>query len=395
MMRRRISAFGLRLALVFVGVSGGVMPVAGQSLYNAAGLGMPVEAVDGRARALGNLGIGLRGGSFMPTDPGSLGRLRVSTGVMAAQPQWIDYQIRDGAAGSVQGTRFPLLGIAYPLFRGMMSVQIGSFMDQNYEVQRTTTVDFGRGLIDTTDDFQQDGSIANLNLGFSRMFGERFSAGLTVGRYAGSMERSLTRTYGDELTTDVDSYVEAGTWSYGAWAFTGGVAADLFSRARVAVSVHVPASLDAEADEGTRGADRSYTLPIQYRAGASVSLSPALVVSGSILLADWSDTAPDLAGASVASDQHGFGAGLELSRATFFGKNAPLRLGFRQSGIPFAFDEGATERIVSGGFGLELSQSGDVVLAGVDLAVERGHRFGGGINEKFWRATISLLASGL
>ena len=39
--------------------------------------------------------------------------------------------------------------------------------------------------------------------------------------------------------------------------------------------------------------------------------------------------------------------------------------------------------------------SGDVVLAGVDFAVERGHRFGGGVNEKFWRATVSLLASGL
>ena len=33
--------------------------------------------------------------------------------------------------------------------------------------------------------------------------------------------------------------------------------------------------------------------------------------------------------------------------------------------------------------------------SGVDFAVERGHRFGGGVNEKFWRATVSLLASGL
>ena len=37
------------------------VPVSGQSLYNAAGLGVPVEALDGRARALGSLGIGLRG----------------------------------------------------------------------------------------------------------------------------------------------------------------------------------------------------------------------------------------------------------------------------------------------------------------------------------------------
>ena len=389
----------MRRVLLLTGLVGAatLAPAPGhaQSLYNAAGLGVPVEALDGRARALANLGIGLRGGSFMPTDPGSLGRLSVSTGVMAAQPQWVDYKIRDGAAGSVQGTRFPLLGIAYPLFSGMMSVQIGSFLDQNYEVVRTTTIDFGRGPIETTDDFQQDGSISNLNLGYSRMFGERFSAGVTVGRYAGSMERSLTRTYGDENTTDVDSYVEAGTWSYKAWAFTAGATADLFDRARVAVSVHVPTELEAEAEDGTRGADRTYSVPLQLRAGTSVTLGPALVVTGSVLLADWSDAQSDLQGAAVAGDQNGYGLGLELSRASFFGRSVPLRVGFRETGLPFAFDEGATERIVSGGFGLELSTSGDVVLAGVDFAVERGHRFGGGVNEKFWRATLSLLASGL
>ena len=229
----------------------------------------------------------------------------------------------------------------------------------------------------------------------ARMFGERFSAGLTVGRYAGSMERSLTRTYGNEQTTDVDSYVEAGTWSYKAWSVTGGVAADLFDRARISASVHVPTQLEAEADENTDGQDREYALPVQFRVGASVTVGPALVVSGSMLLADWSDTQADLTGAAVATDQNGYGLGIELSRATFFGKTAPLRLGFRETGIPFAFQEGATERVISGGFGLELSSSGDVVLAGVDFAVERGHRFGGGVNEKFWRGTISLLASGL
>ncbi len=366
-----------------------------QSLYNAAGLGVPLEAVDGRARALGNLGIGLGGGAFMPTDPGALGRLRVSTGIMAAQPTWMDFRTPAGATGSVQGTRFPLLGIAYPILGGMMSVQIGSYLDQNYEVQRTNTVDFGRGPIETADDFRQDGSISNLNLGYARMIGDALSAGITVGRYAGSLDRSLTRTYGDEETTDVDSYVESGTWSYEAWAFTAGVSADLSSRARVAVSVQAPTELDAEGEAETRGSDRTYSLPVQYRAGASVTVSPALVVSASVLLADWSDVQRDLQGAALAGDQNGYGIGVELSRARFFGRTVPLRLGFRETGIPFTFDPDGTERIISGGLGLELATSGDVVLAGVDLAVERGHRFGGGINEKFWRATISLLASGL
>jgi hypothetical protein len=371
-------------------------PVAGQSLFNAAGLGVPVEAIDGRARAVGNLGIGLRGGSFMPTDPASLGRLASSTGVMAAQPSWVDYSLEGGSAGTFQGTRFPLLGIAYPLLAGMMSVQIGSFMDQNYQVQRLTEVDFGRGPVAATDEFEQDGSISNLNLGYSRMFGARWSGGVTVGRYAGSMVRSLSRTYGNEETTDVDPYVEAGEWSYKAWAVTAGVAADVFSRARVALSVHVPTNLDAEASEGTRGEDRTYSLPVQYRLGTSVTVGPALVVSGSLLLADWGGTQSDLEGVAVAGDQNGFGLGVELTRASFFGKSAPLRLGYRQTGLPFSFDAGgAKERVLSGGVGLELARLEDVVLASVDLAIERGRRSGGGITESFWRATISLLAAGI
>jgi hypothetical protein len=374
-----------------------VAPAAGQSLYNAAGLGVPVEALDGRARALGSLGIGLQGGSFMPTDPGALGRLAVSTGVMAAQPAWADYEV-DGLTGSIQGTRFPLLGLAYPLLSGMMSLQIGSVLDQRYTATTTGVIDIGTGPIPRTDEFDQAGSISNVNIGFSRMLGERLSAGLTVGRYSGSVVRSLTRTYGDETEAleDVDPYEERGEWSYGAYSFTAGAAYDLGSSTRIAASIQVPSELDAEATEDTRGSDRSYHLPVQYRVGASVALGPALVVSGSAQLADWAPAQDDLVGSAYAGTTNGFGVGVELSRARLLGKAAPLRFGFRRTGLPFSFDEdGAIERVISGGFGLELSRAGDIVLASVDLAIERGRRSGVGLDEKFWRATISLLASGL
>ena len=84
----------LLMALAMLAAIG--TPGAGQSLFNAAGLGVPVEGLDGRARALGNLGIGLGGGSFLPTDPAALGYLSVSTGVMVAQPTWIDYASSGG-----------------------------------------------------------------------------------------------------------------------------------------------------------------------------------------------------------------------------------------------------------------------------------------------------------
>jgi hypothetical protein len=80
-------------------------PVAAQSLFNSAGMGLPIEALDGRARALGNLGIGLRGASLMPTDPAAIARYQMPTGIMAGQPSWVDFSQDGGASGSFQGNR--------------------------------------------------------------------------------------------------------------------------------------------------------------------------------------------------------------------------------------------------------------------------------------------------
>lgn len=374
---------------------GGAAPASAQSLFNAAGLGTPLEPLDARARALGSLGIGLPGASFMPTDPGALGRLSVSTGVMVAQPSWLDFESA-AANGTMQGNRFPLLGVAYPLLSGMMSVQIGSFLDQHYETQRIGSANFGSGPIQTTDDFLQDGSVSSLNLGFARMFGERVSGGVVLGRYAGSVVRTLTRSYGDENTTDVDEYVERGEWSYTGHSLSAGIAVDVAPGVRVAASALFPTSLDASAVEGTLGADRTFDLPTQYRLGASAALASGLVVHASAQLMDWANTEDDLSEGDEALDANGFGLGVEFSRAQLFGKDAPLRFGFRRTGLPFSFaDGGGSERAFGGGFGLELSRSGEVVLASADISIERGQRSGAGLTERFWRVTISLLASGL
>jgi hypothetical protein len=86
---------------------------------------------------------------------------------------------------------------------------------------------------------------------------------------------------------------------------------------------------------------------------------------------------------------------MELSRARIFGKQAPLRFGFRQSSLPFSLEaDRASERVFAGGFGLGLNEAEGVVLAGVDLAVERGRRTAGPVTEEFWRGTVSLRVSG-
>ena len=144
-------------------------PVAAQSLFNSAGLGVPIEPLDGKARGMGSLGIGLQGSAFTPTDPAALARLQVSTGVMAGQPSWVDFTSDGGATGRFQGNRFPLMGIAYPLLGGMASVQLGSFLDQTFEATRSGSLDLGTRTVTTSDRFVQDGSVSNVNVGYARM----------------------------------------------------------------------------------------------------------------------------------------------------------------------------------------------------------------------------------
>lgn len=386
-----------RLAILAALAVGSATVAEGQSVFNAAGLGVPSEALDARARALGSMGIGLPGGAFMPTDPAALGRLTVATGVVATQPSRVEYSREPGESGSFESNRFPILGVAYPAFEGMMSIQIGSFLDQRYRATRTGTVELSTGAVQSSDEFVQDGSVSNLNLGYARRLGD-VSLGVTAGRYAGSVVRTLTRTYdaGDDGTSgEVDSYVERGTWSYGGYHVSTGVSADINETFHVAASVQIPTALDADASDETLGSDRSFDLPLQYRAGASASFDVGLMLSASVSLADWSGTQDDLATDARAGDANGFGMGLEFSRARIFGKAAPLRFGFRRGTLPFSFgDDDVTERIVSGGLGLDLNTTNDVVLASMDLAVERGRRAGMGIVENFWRGTISFKASG-
>lgn len=370
------------------------MPVTAQSLFNSAGMGLPVEALDGRARAMGNLGIGLPDASFLPTDPAAMARLFLPTGVMASQPSWVDYAQEGAGSGSFQGTRFPLLGMAYPVFSGMMSVQIGSFLDQHFIAEIPGSVDLQGTTVASSDIFEQDGSVSNLNVGYARMVNARTAVGVTFGRYAGSLVRGLSRTVIDpEL--GIAPYVESGKWSYTGHSVTAGVNSDVTDGIQVAASVQIPTSLSADADENTTGADGSFNLPVQYRLGASAQLGPGLVLTASTAFADWSSVDSQLNESARASSANGFGIGIELSRARLLGKEAPLRFGYRRTGLPFSFESGdASESVFAGGFGLALNETNEVLLAGADFALERGTRSGGGVVEKFWRLTISMSLSG-
>lgn len=370
-------------------------PLDAQSLFNSAGLGTPVDALDGRARAMGNLGIGLPGGSLLPSDPAATAFNEFRTGVMAGQPSWVEHTGGPIASGDFQGNRFPLLGVAVPLVAGTISVEIGSVLDQRFTSETPGSVALGGEDVATVDFFDQEGALSSLSLGYAQRVGSRFAFGLRGGRYVGSLTRQLTREF--DSAAGVENYVERGKWSYTGYSVTGGLTADLTDGVRVATSLQVPTALDADADaaSGTEGQDRSFDLPVQLRVGATARLAPGLIVQASAAYADWSGVGDDLVQPMDVGGTSGFGVGVELSRARLLGKEAPLRFGFRRNSLPFALEgTGASERTFSGGFGLDLNRTNDVLLAGADFALERGLRTSGSVEERFWRLTISLVVSG-
>src|SRR5690606_18696049 len=131
------------VALLVAAAAGFAAPEAAsaQSLFNSAGLGSPVDPVDGRVRALPRFGLGLQGRGILPlTDPASAARVPLPSAVMVGRPTWAEVSRDAVDAGELRGTRFPLLGIAYPAFGGMVTVHLGSLLDQRFSGERPSTI---------------------------------------------------------------------------------------------------------------------------------------------------------------------------------------------------------------------------------------------------------------
>jgi len=374
-------------------------PARAQSLFNAAGLGMPSDPLDARTRALGGVGIGLRGPLALGSDPAAAADFLLPSATLTAQPTWVDFERRDNAeSGDFRGTKFPTLSIAYPTVRGLVvTLGLDSFLDQRYESSASSTISFGEGDDVVVDDqFVSKGGVSQVRLGLARRFGPNLAVGVSAARYGGSLTRRLVRTFVSGVdATQVSDYQDGGFWSYSGAALSGGAAVTLGSVAYVSASVAWSSSLDATASDDTAGESRAYDLPLQVRLGATAVIAPGLSVSGGLTRADWSSLDGALAGGKSGGATTSYGLGVELTRARLLGRSAPLRLGYRKTDLPFALGTGTpTETVWAGGFGLNLSQAGDVVRAAVDLAFERGERSDSVLSERFRRATLTVRVAG-
>ena len=366
-------------------------PASAQSLFGSRGLGVVVSPVDGRAAALGGLGIALPGPSAALLNPADAGDANRRGVIVAIQPSATDLETSEGSDG-VSATRFPLIQLLLPVGnRTVISAGYGAFLDQNWGVTSRSITPLGDDTVTAIDRVTSRGGIAQGRAGVAFGVTEDLTLGASIGLLTGSSTRSALRTFADDSIGLVP--VQSETRS----TYTAPLAA-LGMRYRIGSAVLVGAGLtwmgemNVSEGEGEGEVESGISMPLQVAAGASARLLDDLLVAVQTRWTGWS-AAEELDDAT-ADDVIELGGGVEWSGITTARRTFPVRIGARWGGQPFSFGGEAPSEMAYGfGIGGRLAGSEEVPAALVDLGVERGSRGDlddNGISESFWRATISV-----
>ena len=353
---------------------------------------MPLSPLDARARALGSPGVGLMGPSLTPVNVASAARILLPTGQITLQPHWVDGDL-NGEPVSTHGTRFPHLGLAYPVrtLNGTAVLHIGSFLDQRWEVRESTDQEILGETVPVTDIFKSDGGVSTVQLGWAQRVGDRLSLGVGVGSRIGSVIRTFQRIIDPGGSFSVSPYRTGGEWQYSGLTATAGFQWDPFGALRLGGSVHWSQDLKAKALAAADETTATFDIPTEYRIGATGILTPRLHLSAGMTFADWKPSGDLLDPTSVAGSVLGFGTGLEWAGPTWGIRTFPIRLGYMQTELPFTFQgQSPTEEAFTGGIGLNLVPLTSGYMAVADLGFERGSRDSGSLSESFWRVSVTL-----
>ncbi len=392
-------------------LAGPPAPATAQSLFSTAGLGLPNQPLDARARLLGGGGVGLFGANASLVNPAEAAGF-TTRGVSATfQPTSRSLDL-EGGDGELGGTRFPLVTVVYPLTgRVVLQAGAGAFLDQSFGVEVTDSVVLSDGPAEVTDRLESDGGIAQVRVGVSFAISPQLVVGLAGGAYTGSLTRTVQRTFTDTAGT-LRPFREDARWSYGAPLISAGVRWDPVGRVRIGGALTFAGELDADGEDGTP--DRAFDMPLQVDVGASALLSANLLLAGSMRYADWSAVGADFdpaesptAAAPAAGDEWQVGGGLEWGGLASGTRSFPLRLGFRVGKLPFrpvvraentapAEADRPTEWSVGAGLSFRLTGQDAGPGALVDAGIERGRIAAEGaanlpdLAESYWRFTLSL-----
>jgi hypothetical protein len=391
-----------RRVLIVLSLLSAAAPAGAQSLFGMRGLGVPVDPIDPRARALGSLGTGLLGLNTSLVNPADLAGIR-RRGVSATLQPFFGSAELGGLTDNVEGTRFPLIQIMYPAReRLVVSLGYGGFLEQSWAVSSNSQEIIGGQPVATSELVSARGAVAQARVSAAYDVSPSVAVGVAAGVYTGDLEREVTRTFPDTANEFV-GFTRLTSWDYRGYLGSLGVRLDPSRATRIAAALTWSSNLDAEPDSGGVVV-HTYELPLRFVVGGSALIAPRLLATASAQYSGWSDAA-DYAppGTPVGTRMPGrpaweFGAGVEWERLRTAGRVFPLRLGYRYAQLPFHLttDEPANEWAASLGLGLRLAGDDFGPLAVADFGLERGRRSGwdgnaiGALTENYWRFSASI-----
>ena len=381
------------VALTALAAAMALVPAAAsaQSLFGSRGLGVMITPVDGRAAALGGLGVALPGPSAALSNPADAGETRRRGIIASIQPSTTDLETASGS-DAVSATRFPLVQLMLPVGnRTVLTAGYGAFLDQNWGVTSRSRAPLGEDTVTAIDRVTSRGGIAQGRAGVAYGITEDLTLGASIGLLTGSAMRTALRTFDDDDDGLIPVQTESRT------TYSAPLAA-LGMRYRIGSAVLVGAGVtwigDMTVSEGPDGdeVETELSMPLQVAAGASAQLLDDVLVAVQTRWTGWSAT--EGLEDATADDVIEIGGGVEWSGITTLRRTFPVRLGARWGGQPFSFGGEAPSELAYGfGIGARLAGSEEIPAALVDFALERGSRGDvgdNGIGESFWRATISV-----
>lgn len=368
------------------------VPAASQSLLGFRALGVPVGAVGSRTATVGNLGIGLAGVEVSASDPSTSARLAFPTVSVSMQPAWGEFELGE-QVGATNTTRFPLLGVAYPVVavQGVVTLALAGYMEQRWVGEVPRTIALQGEEVDASDRFESNGGTSVARIGWAQRIGNRLAVGASVGVYMGRLDRTFDRTL-DSLAVDggAESFGRTGSWTYGGPTVSVGFNADPHRLIHLSGAVEWSGELKATPQEDTEGGVLAYAVPMRFLAGATGRLTPRLHLNASLAYQDWSQAAGFERG-STASRTISWGAGIEWQAVQRGRRSFPLRFGYRRLALPFRFgSDDAVEGVWSAGMGVNLDQADGARFGWIDVGGERAGRSSAPLVERFWRATVTV-----
>ena len=375
--------------------------LAGQSVIGASGLGMRLEPLDAVQRGLGGVGVTTRTPTVLPGNPAASLDILAPTITFTVQPHWGRYKV-GSEKGNFFGTRFPVIGFAYPLgTNAVFTLTAGSQFDQNWSVESRDSVDVGRESVGFTDTFLSDGAVTAIQVGWARRWSTTFALGATVGVYRGGLTRSFTRAFDREaadsvaLENPIETFGIAGRWSHSGPLASLNLSWDPSPALQLGATVAWGGTLKVSPREGGPSVGREVSVPLEFKVSAVAVLRPTLALNLGATFSNWSDlgeTSVEDAGAGKVAS---YGVGAEWDGINFWAGSLPVRLGFRQSDLPFRFLENKVrESAISFGFTVVMAQALDLPLGAVDMAIEVGNRTSGDFEESFRRLTVTTRVGG-